>query len=346
MKLSKSFIELCKGRWREFRREPSAFFWVMFMPLLSMIILGLSFSKPRTELYSIGIDTTTEVPASFVTLLQNSQHIKIAELSYTDIDRAFKRGQIVIALSFRDEQLNVLLDPSNPDSAHAKRFVEDLLQTGAGRKNPLSISETFIETKGGRYIDFLVPGLLALSIMTSSLFGIGMTLVSNRKEGLLKRYLATPMRKSEFLVSHMVGRFIVLCYEFGTVIISSFLIFRFSVQGNFLTFFLLSILGSATFTAIALLCASRTASIPAMGGMVNLISLPMMMFSGVFFSKTNFPDWMQGFINVLPLTALADGLRKVALEAGGLNDLYREMVILLGYLAVALVAARLRFKWY
>jgi ABC-type multidrug transport system permease subunit len=173
-----------------------------------------------------------------------------------------------------------------------------------------------------------------------------MTIVSNRKENLLKRYLATPMRSYEFIVSHIFGRLIILAAEFSAVMIAGYLIFHFKLYGNFFHFVLFSIQGAAAFTALALLCASRTRSVPMISGLTNLISLPMMMLSGVFFSKNNFPDWLREATAYLPLTALNDGLRKIALEGLPLSALGPEIAVLGLYTLISAALAQRLFKWF
>ena len=136
-----------------------------------------------------------------------------------------------------------------------------------------------ITAKGARYIDFLIPGLLALSVMTSSLFGTGMTIVSNRRDNLLKRYIVTPMLQSHFILSHVVGRLMVLSFEFFVILLAGALLFRFGSFSQIIPMFLVSCAGAACFTTLALLVGSRTKNVAAMGGMINLIMFPMMMLS-------------------------------------------------------------------
>lgn len=343
--ISRSLIELTKCRWREFRREPSGFFWVIFMPIFGMVVFGLAFSNPKPESYSVGL-VSDRVPQTFKDAIQLDEHIRVKPGPEQDVATWFKRGEIVLGLSWKDGGPLFLFDPANPESTRARHFINSKIQTIAGRIDPLPQFDQRIETEGGRYVDFLIPGLLALSIMSSSLFGIGMTIVSNRKENLLKRYLATPMQKFEFLISHIFGRIMVLAFEFTAVMITGYVLFRFVVYGNFFTFAGFSILGAGTFTAIAMVCASRTASIPMMAGLLNIISIPMMLMSGVFFSKSNFPEIMHPIINILPLTVLADGLRKIALEGLSITGIGFEMGVLIFYLAAATIIARFSFKWY
>ncbi len=348
--LSRSLWQQIKCRWREFRREPSAFFWVMFMPILWMVVLGFAFSKPRPESYGIGWlapAVSSELSEKTHEALTRNPQIKLREADLGELETRIKRGEISMILQFDAQNKAVYrLDQNNPEAVRARNFVNDLVQNQGGRVDPVPQESANIQAEGGRYVDFLIPGLLGLSIMTSSLFGVGMTIVSNRKENLLKRYLATPMRSYEFIVSHIFGRLIILAAEFSAVMIAGYLIFHFRLYGNFFHYVVFAILGAAAFTSLALLCASRTRSVPMISGLTNLISLPMMMLSGVFFSKNNFPDWLREATAYLPLTALNDGLRKIALEGLSILELGPEIAVLGFYTVICAVIAQRLFKWF
>ncbi len=345
-----SLKEQVKCRWREFRREPSAFFWVIFMPILWMLALGFAFSKPRPESYGIGWVTAPsagEFSARVEEKLGTDPQIKLRRGSAEDLGVKMKRGEISLIVRAQDAGSFVYqLDSSNPEALRARGYVDDIVQAVGGRQDPVRAETEAVLAEGGRYVDFLIPGLLGLSIMSSSLFGVGMTLVSNRKENLLKRYIATPMPTHDFILSHICGRLMILVAEFTAVMAAGFLIFRFQVYGSWLSYGLFAVLGAGAFTGIALLCASRTRSIAMISGLTNLISLPMMMLSGVFFSKNNFPEWLIKVTNFLPLTALNDGLRKIALEGLPLSALGFEAAVLGFYLVVGSLAAQRLFKWY
>lgn len=348
-----SLKEQVKCRWREFRREPSAFFWVIFMPILWMVVLGFAFSKPRPETYGIGwIAAASQGSGESLSLrveerLKQDAQLKVKTGSAEDLAVRMKRGEISLIVRAPAEGSFVYeLDASNPEAQRAKSYVDDIVQSAAGRQDPVPAETAAVSVEGGRYVDFLIPGLLGLSIMSSSLFGVGMTLVSNRKENLLKRYLATPMRPHEFILSHIMGRLIILAAEFLAVMAAGFLIFRFQVYGSWLAYAFFAVLGAGAFTGIALLCAARTRSIAMISGLTNIISLPMMMLSGVFFSKNNFPDWLIQLTNFLPLTALKDGLRKIALEGLPLSELGFEAAVLAFYLVVCSLLSQRLFKWY
>ncbi len=348
--ISRSLIEQTKGRWREFRREPSAMLWVVLMPLLWMVLLGFAFSNPPQERFGLAIEPLPQVATTFqssaLEALQDAPQFKIIDADKSLRTKVFQRGEAVLGIRLNENDIDYFYDRNNPESRRALSLVDETVQKSAGRVDAVVKRVSLQETPGSRYIDFLIPGLLGLSIMTSSLFGVGLTIVSNRRENLLKRYLATPMPPRHYLISHIFGRMMVLSVEFATILLSGWLIFRFEVSGSFFAFMLLAILGAAAFTSLALLCAARTKSVPMMAGLINLICVPLIFMSGVFFSKTNFPDWMHGIISLLPLTALNDGLRKIALQGLSLTDLSLEISVLVAMTLICTVLTQKMFRWY
>lgn len=344
--LRQSLTEQVKCRWREFTREPSAAVWVVTMPLMWMIVLGYAFSEPRAETYGVAILPAAQSSAP-INVLRTHQQIKVRDGSQQQADTWLQRGDVALSINQSDTgQIVYSFDPANPEAARARDFVDSLLQTSAGRTNPLPTIVEPRTARGSRYVDFLVPGLLALSVMTTSLFGIAMTIVSNRRENLLKRYVATPMPPSDYIFSHIIGRFIILAVEFVTIMAAGWLIFDFHVEGSYLAFIVISALGAAAFTALALLCAARSKSLPFISGLTNLISIPMVMVSGVFFSKNNYPESVITWIDALPLTAMVDALRRIALEGQDLVGVLPQVGILSAYLIVGTLLTRLWFRWY
>ena len=345
-----SLIELTKGRWREFRREPSAFFFVIFMPILWMVILGAAFSGKENVKVQVGwIEGQTatspfniDIPAS----LSSNSAIILHRGSVEEINLKHLRGEIAAIVSTDPTGLKIIYDPASQEGTNASSIIKSTLQEAAGRTDPLSITSEKITIPGTRYIDFLIPGLLALSIMTSSLFGTGMLIVSNRRENLLKRYLATPMKPHEYLISHIFGRTFIFIVEVAAILITGYLMFGFKSAGSYISLLAFAFLGTAAFTSLAILCAARTANPATMNGMTNIISLPMMLVAGVWFSRANFPEWLGQIVQYLPLTALVDGLRRIALEGANLSTLMSESVILLAYTLLSTAAATKLFKWY
>ena len=346
--ISKSLIEMVKGRWREFKREPSAMFFVVFMPILWMLILGLAFSDSKQERYSIGLKVNSHAEERQVfDHLANQDQLKVFEGLDTELATKLKRGEVLLMLEL-DPQGQVLMhfDPSNPEAVRAHDASHHLIQEYYGRTDPRPTIAMHVKAVGSRYIDFLIPGLLALSLFTSSLFGTGMTIVANRRENLLKRYMATPMNPYEYIVSHIIGRYFIFAVEFSCILVAGMLMFGFRVQGNWLSLIAVGLLGTASFTSLGILCGSRTANTSTYNGINNLLTLPMMMLSGVWFSRVHFPDWLASIVEFLPLTACVDALRRVALEGVGLASLGFELGLLAFYTVVCTIFAKISFRWY
>ena len=346
--ISKSLREMIKGRWREFRREPSAMFFVVFMPILWMIILGLAFSDSETMNYSIGINSETNtIDYPLKNLLVEEPHIKVHETSPTELNKKLIRGEILLIMEQSEEgEIVYTFDPSNPSGKQTHFYIHHLVQEFYGRIDPKETLINSVKAVGSRYIDFLIPGLLALSLFTTSLFGTGMTIVANRRENLLKRYMATPMSSYEYIVSHIVGRYFIFVVEVVCIMLCAKLLFDFKVQGTWTDVILVGLLSTATFTAIAILCGSKTSNTSTYNGINNLITIPMMMVSGIWFSRANFPDWLSHIVDFLPLTACVDALRKVTLEGQSLSHLTFEVALLAGYALICTVAAKINFRWY
>ena len=351
--ISRSLVEMVKGRWREFRREPSAMFFVVVMPVIWMIILGLAFSNKGPEKYVVGLSLedarqAPELAAWIRTGLTQSREIKFIEAPRVDLEPQVLRGEILVMLVPQPgvKSLNFYFDPANPEAVRAKRQTNEVIQSYLGRRDPLPTVSKPVRVVGSRYIDFLIPGLLALSLFTSSLFGTGMTIVANRRENLLKRYCATPMNPWEYIASHIIGRLFILAIEISVIIFTGQLLFGFQVQGSWWNLLGTAILATASFTSIGILCGSRTASTATYNGVNNLLTLPMMMLAGVWFARSGFPDWLASISDFFPLTAAVDALRKITLEGASLVTVGPELAILTAYTIACTVLARITFRWY
>ncbi len=350
MKISASFIQMVLARYREFRREPSAFFFVIFMPVLWMLILGVAFSEKKPEVFGIGVLTdesqeTVKKNPMFQSI-QKNDGVKLLIGDQTQQDKFLKRGQVSVILEWKDDNLVYKYDPKNPNSIRARHFINSIIQEHFGRKDPIAPEDRMITVVGSRYIDFLVPGLLALSILTTSLFGTGMTIVSNRRENLLKLYMTTPMKPYEYILSHITGRYIIFAFEIVTVMLTAYVFFGFSVSGNFFSFLIFAMVGTAVFTSLGILIGSKTRNTIVFSGIVNITTVALMMLGGVWFSRDGFPGWLYGISEFLPLTALVDGLRLIALEGAGIIQVLPQLGLLIVYGIVSAVTARKLFKWY
>jgi ABC-type multidrug transport system permease subunit len=198
---------------------------------------------------------------------------------------------------------------------------------------------------GSRYIDFLVPGLIGMGLMSSGLWGIGFVIVEMRTQKLVKRLLATPMRRTDFLFAFVFMRGLFLVFELPVLIGFSALAFSVPIRGSIALLFALGILGSLVFAGIGLLVASRAKNTQTVSGLINVVTMPMFIFSGVFFSAERFPEALQPLIRTLPLTALNDALRAVMLDGATFPAVARQTIVLVAWGTVSFVLALLAFRW-
>jgi ABC-type multidrug transport system permease subunit len=238
-----------------------------------------------------------------------------------------------------------MYDPERPESAMARLIADDALQRHAGRQDPVALSDRHVSERGWRYIDFVVPGLLGMTIMGTSIWGIGFTIVDARRRKLLKRLIATPMSRAQYLASFVTWRLLLLVVEVTVLVAFGALVFGVPVRGSLAQLAVVALLTGFAFGGIGLLVAARPRTIEGASGLMNLVMLPMWVASGVFFSAANFPDAIQPVIQALPLTAANDALRLTMLEGAGWRAVAPELGILAAWLVVTFPIALRIFRW-
>jgi ABC-type multidrug transport system permease subunit len=339
-------LELVFARLREFYREPEAIFWVYGFPILMMVALGIAFwSKPITVIKLIiengpGAEAVKE-RLSHAEDPKFEARILDAEAARLKL-RTGKTELLVVPPSPGSKGYEYLYDPTRPESMLARYAVNEVLQ---GDANRIPVREQRLEEQGGRYIDFLVPGLLGMSLMGGGLWGVGFVTVDMRIRKLLKRFLATPMRRRDFLLGLMISRLIFMVPEVLLMLLFGWLVFGVEIRGSVLDLTVLILVGAFTFSGLGLLVASRAKTLEAVSGLMNLVMLPMWLLSGIFFSSERFPEVAQPFIKVLPLTPLIDSLRAIMLEGASLASQWPQLAILAGYGIVSFVVALRIFRW-
>jgi len=236
-------------------------------------------------------------------------------------------------------------DSTRTESGLARLEVDDALQRARGRKDLIAVRDDRAVAPGSRYIDFLIPGLLGMNLLGSGIWGVGFSVVQARQRKLLKRYLATPMRKSHYLLSFILSRLVFLIVEVVALVGFGWLLFGVAVRGSFASLAGLTVLGSFSFAGLGLLVASRAKTIEGVSGLMNLVMLPMWILSGTFFSYSRFPNAMIPFVKALPLTALNDALRSVMIDGSGVAALGTPIAIVVAWGAVSFVIALKIFRW-
>jgi ABC-2 type transport system permease protein len=236
-------------------------------------------------------------------------------------------------------------DPTRPDSRIARLEADEALQRTAGRQDVVAVKSEEVTEKGSRYIDFLIPGLLGMNLMGTGIWSLAFSVTTARNRRILKRLIATPMRKSDYLLSQIFGRLAFLLPEVVILVGAGWLFFDVAVRGSLLLLFATSLLGAMVFCGMGLLVASRVTTIEGVSGLANLVMVPMWLFSGVFFSSERFPDAVQPFINALPLTALNQALRGIITEGKGLTGIALQLAILTAWGVVCFTVALKIFRW-
>lgn len=323
--VSSPLIELTRARLLEFFREPEAIFWAFVFPIIMTMTLGLAFPSRGDDPVLVGMRTgggRTIRPA-----LAEASGFRIREFESDALVPALREGRVHIVVE-DGEPPTYRFDPTRAESRLARLAVDDALKRAAGRGDPWQAREERVVVPGSRYVDWLIPGLLGVNIMTTGVWGIGFSIVQARGRKLLKRLVASPMRKRDYLLAQVLARLVFLVGEVGALVAFGMLVFGMPVRGSWAVIALLSLVGALAFGGFGLLVASRARTFEAISGLVNAAILPMWIFSGVFFASSNFPDAVQPIIQVLPLTALNDGLRAVMLEGASVAMVAPDLLVL------------------
>lgn len=337
-------VQLTLSRFREFWREPGAVFWTFGFPLLLTVALGIAFrtqGPPRVAVAVVEMEGT----AAIASTLEAEQRLIVLRLPETEAAEKLRRGEVALVVVPGQRAVAYRFDPDRPESTPARLLVDDRLQRAAGRADSVAVRDETARAPGARYIDWLVPGLLGLQLMSGSMWGIGWPIVQTRSRKLLKRLAATPMRRSEYLLAFFLSRLVFVLVEVIFLLGFARLAFGVEVHGSPIAVALVSVLGAASFAGIALLCASRAQNTETAGGLMNLVMLPMFVLSGVFFSAGNFPDFLQPFIHALPLTALNDALRALINGGAPVLTLGGEVAVLLAWGTAGFAIALRIFRW-
>lgn len=338
-----AFIELTLARIRELMREPEAIFWVFVFPIILAGILGLAFRSRPPDTLPVAVVAGPQAEARR-SALEGDATIRPRVLPDAEARQALARGHVVLVVS-DGEPPTYRYDPTRPESLAARLAVDAVLQRAAGRADAFTPATAEVIEPGARYVDFLVPGLLGMNLMGTGMWGIGFSLVVARNGNLLKRLIAAPVRRSHLLGAQLASRLLFLVPEAGALLLFAYFFLEVPLRGSILLLALISLIGALAFSGLGLLTAARPRTIEGVSGIMNLVMVPMWIFSGIFFSTERFPAAMQPFVQALPLTALNDALRGVMLEGSGLAAVGPELIILAAWGTVSFLLALKTFRW-
>ena len=341
-----SMAQLTLVRFREFIREPEAVFWTFIFPILLAAGLGIAFRQRGPDKLQVGV-VANQNSAPVIQSLKKDSTLIVESFDDSAAAKALRTGRITLLVkpTAQPDSILYVYDRQRSEANNARVIVDRAVQVGAGRVDRVHSTDTFVTEPGSRYIDFLIPGLLGMNLMGSSIWGLGFTIVTARSKKLLKRLMATPMSRTQYLASFLASRLIFLILEIVTLLGFGHWAFGVPLRGSLITLLLICLLAALSFGGLGLLSASRARTTEAVSGIMNFIMLPMWIFSGVFFSSANFPRAVQPFIKMLPLTAVNDALRLNMLEGTSLAAVTPQLLVIIVWGIVTFFAALKLFRW-
>ena len=340
-------LAITLARLREFVRRPEAVFWVYFFPVLMVIVLGIAFRNKPVESFDVDV-LQSEMAETIVAKLNSDPRIKpkiVTAEEARDRLRTSKTNVLISAPNGSLDELEYKFDPMRPGSLASRNLVDQQLQQAMGRQDVIAATDVEFSEPGGSYVDFLVPGLLAMGLMGGGLWGVGFAIVDMRIRKLLKRFMATPMKRTHFLMGMMTSRLIFMIPQIVFLLLFSYLIFGVRINGNWLSVLFVVLLGAIEFSTIGLLVASRAQTLEAASGLMNLVMLPMWTLSGIFFSYERFPEVVQPLIKLLPLTPVIDVLRGIMMDGKSIMVFGPEILIILVWCIVPFFVSLAIFRW-
>jgi ABC-2 type transport system permease protein len=352
-----SLLELYYTRIREFYRQPARLFWVYGFPSVLAIFLGVAFRSQPPEAVLVDVvrgdgteaaEVVSKLSASGNQAHEEGRTAVVPNLISAEVARErLKTGKTPLVVEIGGASLvTYCYDPTRPEALMAKAFVDDALQRALGRQDVVVPRVAKVDAPGSRYIDLLIPGLIGVNTMGGGLWGVGYLLVNFRIGKLLKRFEATPMPRRDFLLALLGARLTFLLPDLGVLLLVG-KFFHMPIKSPLALVILVDVVGALAFSGIGLLVASRARTIETISGLMNLIMLPMWLFSGVFFPSERFPWYLQPVVKALPLTYLVNALRRVILEGAGLfaTDILVALAVLSAWAVVTFLLALRLFRW-
>jgi ABC-type multidrug transport system permease subunit len=369
--------QLIKALFREIIREPGVLFWGILFPILMSLGLGLAFTKKADVIRKVAIiniieksGTTTEntVVSDFLQInceknpsqAKDDWHWKYVikdeklgnsiflfySIRWEEAMKFLKRGTINVLVAGFKDSLEYHFDPMNSDAVLTYLKLSSIIGKGETLTVRSNSEIKPLTVTGTRYIDFLVPGLITMGVMMSCMWGISYGIIEKRSKKLLRRLVATPMKKSHFLIALITVRISMNLIESGVLLLFSLFAFKMTIQGDITALILMYLAGNIAFAGIAVFVSCHTSNTEVGNGLINFVVFPMMVLSGIFFSYQNFPDWSIGVIKNLPLTMMTDGIRSIFNEGAGYHEVAIPIFILLAIGALFFSAGLKIFKWH
>jgi ABC-2 type transport system permease protein len=335
-----SLYQLTLTRLKLTLREPEAIFWIFVFPILLAVGLGIAFRNRPADVLPVGATTPQLTQA-----LAADKGLNATLMDDAAGRHALAVGTILLLAEQGPNGVVYLYDDTNPDARTARMVADRAIQIAAGRHDAVAAQNDFVHETGSRYIDFVVPGLLGMNLMGSAMWGLGFSIVEGRQKKLLKRMVASPMPRWQYLMAYLLSRLVMLAIEIVVFLGFARVVFGVPFRGPLTDLIFICVLTSLVFSALGLLVASRARTMEAVSGLMNLVMLPMWILSGVFFSASRFPVFMQPVVKALPLTAAIDAMRGNMLQGVHLGQMMAPMAILLFWFFAPFAVSLRIFRW-
>jgi ABC-type multidrug transport system permease subunit len=327
------------ARNREFYRDKAGLGWNVLMPVVMVLAFAFIFNNPGAELYKVGVlgDEDAETPAS---VFLETRHIRfVAQNDEAAAIDKVRYHRIDLLIDLRDEPRYWI------NEASANGYIVERLLLQSLSNEAVDLQRESVSGRAIRYVDWVLPGVLAMNVMFSSLWGVGWVIVRYRKNGVLRRLRATPLTAAEFLVAQILSRLLVVCSVTMLVFFGTNLLFDYPMRGSYLALALVFLSGAIALISLGLMVSARVRNEELADGLLNMMSWPMMVMSGVWFSLEGTNIWAQRLAEFLPLTHMVDAARRIMLDGAGVADVAFEIGLLsLAGIVLLAVAAR-AFRW-
>ncbi|PCI51872.1 MAG: ABC transporter permease [Moraxellaceae bacterium] len=337
----KNFLAIFMARNKEFYRDKASLSWAIIFPVLIITLFAFSFAEDKPQ-YKIGVHVA-DVEA--MDALQQQLDIKYVQwIQQDNLPKAInkiKHHQLDLLISStQSPSLRYWVNASSPGGYFLEQTLLD-----KSLALPLTLHKELVNGRAVRYLDWVIPGILAMNMMFGCLFGVGYVIVNYRQNGVLKRLKATPLNAFEFLTAQICSRLIISLITTSAIFIGANYFFDTLMLGSYLNLLIVAALGAISLISIGLISACRTSSTELSNGILNIISLPMMFLSGVWFSLEGAHPHLQLLAQWLPLTHIVDAARAVMLDGASLGEIAPHLWALLGISALSLTLTPMIFRW-
>ncbi len=333
----KKFLAVLHARNMEFLRDRSALAWNLAMPFLLVFGLAFTFSGGNKDIYKIGIVGGLDRMVVVAPKLQSTKHLEF--ISYDDLNKGIEK--------VKHHQMDMLIDVTGApkywvNSTSPNGYLLERIVWGTEGNQ---FARQSVEGAEIRYVDWFLPGILGMNMMFACLFGVGFVIVRYRKNGFLKRLKATPLGAFQFLFAQLVSRLLLVMVITAIVYFGCNIFIKFNMQGSYWNLLLVNTLGAMCMISFGLLIAARTASEEFAGGILNIMTWPMMLLSGAWFSLEGAATWVQNIALIFPLTHMISASRAIMNEGATLSQVMADVWVLAVMSAIVLSIGAYIFKW-